>query len=48
MLKNIEELKQFLAEECDVIPENVVNKLIQSMQIRCELILEKDGERIPF
>ena len=48
MPKNIEELKQFLAEEWDAIPENVVNNLIQSMKIRCELILEKDGERIPF
>ena len=48
MPKNIEELKQFLAEEWDAIPENEVNNLIQSMKIRCELILEKDGERIPF
>ena len=48
MPKNIEELKQFLAEEWNAIPENVVNNLIQSMKIRCELILEKDGERISF
>jgi transposase len=48
MPKDINELTQFLAEEWDAIPQTIVNNLVLSMKTRCELILEKNGDRISY
>jgi len=43
----VDELKQFLVEEWETIPEQTVN-LIKSMKTRCQMVLEKNGDRIPY
>ena len=48
MPQNINELTKFLAEEWDAIPQSMINNLVMSMKTRCELILEKNGDRIPY
>ena len=48
MPQNINELTKFLAEEWDAIPQLTINNLVMSMKTRCELILEKNGDRIPY
>ena len=46
--KNCKELERFMTEEWDNIPKTVLINLIDSMKRRCELIIENDGERIPY
>jgi len=48
MPKNIEELKEFLMEEWEATPNETVINLVRSMKNRCELVLEKNGDRIPY
>ena len=48
MPRNVDELKQFIIEEWDAIPETTVQNLISSMKKRCELVLEKNGDRISY
>ena len=47
-LKNINELEEFMVEEWENIPETVLINLSKSMRRRCELIIENNGERIPY
>ena len=46
--KNLAELKCFMVEEWEGISDSVIKNLIDSMKRRCEAIIERDGERIPF
>ena len=46
MPKNIEELKKFMVEEWDAISDKTVNNLVLSMENRCKLVLEENGDRI--
>jgi hypothetical protein len=46
--KNIDELKKFMTEEWDAIPETTVKNLVSSMKKRCELVLEENGDRISY
>ena len=48
MPKNCEELKQFMEEEWQKIPVAFLINLVDSMKRRCELIIERNGERIPY
>ncbi|PKB93572.1 hypothetical protein RhiirA5_240797, partial [Rhizophagus irregularis] len=48
MPKNISELEEFMVEEWENIPETVLINLSKSMRRRCELIIENNGERIPY
>ena len=48
MPKNCDELKHFMKEEWDNIPNHVLINLINSMKDHCQLIIEKNGERIPY
>jgi len=42
------DLTDFMKEEWDAIPENVLINLVKSMRRRCELVIENNGERIPY
>jgi len=44
----IEQLKQFLTEEWEAIPNKTVINLVQSIKNRCELVIEANGDRIPY
>jgi transposase len=46
--KNLTELERFMKEEWDNIPNTFVINLVRSMKERCELIIKKNGERIPY
>ncbi len=48
MPKNLNDLEQFMVEEWQNISESTIINLIGSMKRRCELIIEKNGERIPY
>jgi len=48
MPKNCGELKQFMKEEWQNIPRATPINLVNSMKRRCELIIENNGERIPY
>jgi transposase len=48
MPKNLDDLENFMVEEWENIPENVLINLSHSMRRRCELIIENNGERIPY
>lgn len=48
MPKNLGELEGFMVEEWDRIPESVLINLVKSMKRRCELVIESNGERIPY
>jgi hypothetical protein len=37
-----------MKEEWDAIPESILINLIKSMRRRCELVIENNGERIPY
>ena len=43
MPQNVAELKQFMTEEWEAIPQETVNNLVRSMKKRCNLVLEKNG-----
>ena len=45
---NVGELMKYMCEEWDKVTQRVINNLIKSMKSRCELILEKNGDRIPY
>ena len=45
---NCKELEQFMAEEWNNIPNTVLINLVDSMKRRCELIIENNGDRIPY
>jgi len=46
MPQNVDKLKQFMVEEWEKIPQEMIKNLINSMKNRCELILENNGDRI--
>ena len=46
MPQNIEQLKQFLAEEWEAVPQQHIVNI--NVKTRCELILENNGNRIPY
>ncbi|CAB5359663.1 unnamed protein product [Rhizophagus irregularis] len=48
MPQNIDEMKQFIAEEWNKIPDSFLVNLIQSMKRRCQLVIERNGKRIPY
>jgi transposase len=48
MPKDTNELNHFLIEEWDAIPMAVVQNLIASIKRRCKLVLENNGNRIPY
>ena len=48
MPQNVDELKQFMVEEWEKIPQETIKNLINSMKNRCELILENNGDRIGY
>jgi len=48
MPKNTDDLRLFMVKEWDDIPESTLIGLVGSMKRRCELIIENNGERIPF
>ena len=48
MSKDQAELKKFMKEEWEKIPNSTLSNLVDSMKKRCELVIEKNGERIPI
>ena len=46
--QNQKNLTGFMKEEQDAIPESILINLIKSMRRRCELVIENNGERIPY
>ena len=48
MSKDQAELKKFMKEEWEKIPNSTLSNLMDSMKKRCELVIEKNGERIPI
>ena len=44
--RNLEDLKVFMVEEWEKIPQETIKNLINSMKNRYELILENNGDRI--
>jgi len=48
MPQNLSELEQYMIEEWDKIPNNVLINLVTSMRRRCEMIIESNGERINY
>ena len=48
MPKNISELKQFMSEEWEKIPQETVQNIICLMKKGCELILQQNGDRIRY
>src|SRR2546421_4624137 len=48
MPDNRGDLEQFMKEEWGEIPDSVLINLVNSMKTRCELVIEKNGERIPY
>jgi transposase len=48
MPKNISDLRQFMVQEWDDIPQSTLIGLVESMKRRCELVIEGNGERISY
>jgi len=48
MPSNISELRQYLADEWQKIPSTTLVNLVKSMDRRCQLIIDNDGDRIPY
>ncbi len=48
MPKDLPELEQYMIEEWDRIPNNIIINFISSMRRRCEMIIENNGERINY
>ena len=46
--QNIGDLESFMKEEWSKIPQDIIKNLVGSMKERCKLIIEKNGERIPY
>lgn len=45
---NIEELQNYIEQEMDNIPENYCQNLISSMDNRVKMLIEKEGDVIPY
>jgi len=45
---NIDQLEQFMKDEWKKIPQDIIKNLIGSMERRCKLIIEADGDRIAY
>jgi hypothetical protein len=48
MPKNQAELRRFISKEWGKIQNSTLNNLVDFMRGRCELVIEKEGERIPY
>ena len=48
MPKNCDELTEFMVEEWNSIPKTMLINLVNSMRDRCRLVIEKNGNRIPY
>ena len=48
MPDDLGDLEQFMKEEWGKIPDSVLINLVNSMKTCCELVIEKNGERIPY
>ena len=48
MPKNISDLQHFMIEEWNDIPQSTLIGLVRSMKHRCELVIESNGECIPY
>ena len=48
MPKNREELMQLMVEKWEGIQKSTIKELVRSMRRRCELVIEKNGERISY
>jgi len=48
MPQNQKDLTDFMKEEWDATPESILINLIKLMRHRCELVIENNGERIPY
>jgi len=48
ILTNISELKQYLVEEWEKIPSSMLSNLVLSMNRRCQMIIDNNGERIDY
>jgi hypothetical protein len=48
MPSNLAELQQFMIEEQNAIPNNLLVNLVNSMKDRCALIIKNDGARISY
>jgi len=48
MPSNLAELQQFMIEEWNAIPNNLLINLVNSMKNRCALIIKNNGERICY
>lgn len=46
--KNLNELDRFMKEEWEKIPESILANLVGSMKERCRIVIDKNGERIPY
>jgi transposase len=46
--RNIGELESFMKEEWSKIPQDIIKNLVGSMKERCRLVIENNGERIPY
>ena len=46
--KNLDDLGEFMVEEWEKIPDEIINNLVRSMKRRCEEIIRTKGERINF
>jgi transposase len=46
--QNIGDLENFMKEEWSKIPQDIIKSLVGSMKERCKLIIEKNGEHIPY
>jgi len=48
ILTNISELKQYLVEEWEKIPSSMLSNLVLSMNRRCQMVIDNNGERIDY
>ena len=48
MPSNLTELQQFMIEEWNAIPNNLLINLVNSMKNRCALTIKNNGERISY
>jgi transposase len=46
--RNLVELEEFMIEEWDKTPEEIIKNLTDSMKTRCEAIIEANGDRINY
>lgn len=46
--RNLDDLEEFMIEECDLISDEIINNLVNSMRKRCEEVIKVNGERIKF